>query len=111
VSDYLGKKKLVRIYIDTEDKYDSKPLYEEILLRAKKCRMKGATVFKGIAGIGGHSEIHSFELLSLSQNLPVVIEMIDDEPKLREFLEVISSLITDGMCVMMDIDVLLYKHK
>ena len=111
MSEFVGTKKLARIYIDTEDKFESKPLYEEILLRAKDFGMSGATVFKGVAGMGVHTQIHSFELLSLSQNLPLIIELIDDESKLKDFLTSIDSIIDEGMCVMMDVEVISYKHK
>ena len=111
MSEFVGAKKLARIYIDTQDKFESKPLYEEILLRAKEFGMSGATVFKGVAGMGVHTKIHSFELLSLSQNLPLIIELIDDESKLKDFLTSIDSIIDEGMCVMMDVEVISYKHK
>jgi PII-like signaling protein len=94
-----------------QDRYKSKPLYEEILYRAKEFGMAGATVLKGVAGMGVHTQIHSFELLSISQNLPLVIEIIDTESKLKEFLATIDEIIEEGLCVIADVEVISYKHK
>ena len=111
MKDYVGHKKIARIYIDTQDRYKSKPLYEEILYRAKEFGVAGATVLKGVAGMGVHTQIHSFELLSISQNLPLVIEIIDTESKLKEFLATIDEIIEEGLCVIADVEVISYKHK
>jgi hypothetical protein len=111
VKNYIGKKKAARIYIDNQDKYEGKPLWEVILLKAKAYGLAGATVFKGVAGMGAHSEVHSFNVLVISQELPLVIELIDDEAKVRGFLEEIEPMIEEGLTSLSDVEVITYKHK
>jgi PII-like signaling protein len=108
---FLGEKKVARIYIDNQDKHHGKPLWEEILKRAKKSGLAGATVFKGISGIGVGGEIHSFNVWSISQKLPLVIEIIDDEKKVLDFLEMIDDIVDEGMTTLGDTEVIRYKHR
>jgi len=108
---YIGKKKIARIYIDNQDKFEGKALWEEILFKAKAYGLSGATVFKGVAGMGVHSQIRSFSVLTISQILPVVIEIIDDEDKIIGFLEEIDFMIEEGLTTMSDTEVITYKHK
>jgi len=108
---YLGQKKVARIYIDNQDKIEGKPLWEELLKSAKEYGLAGATVFKGVSGIGVRGEIHSFNVWSLAQKLPLVIEIIDDEEKLLEFLETVDAMIDEGITTLSDIEVIRYKHK
>ena len=108
---FLGKKKVARIYIDNQDKYRGAPLWEEILIQAKKSGLAGATLFKGVSGIGIGGEIHSFNVWSISQKLPLVIEIIDDEQKVLDFLEEINDIVEEGMTTLSDTEVIRYKHK
>ena len=108
---YLGKKKVLRIYIDNLDKYNDKPLWEEILKEVKKEGLSGATVFKGVAGIGAFAEIRSFKVWALAQELPVVIEIIEDEDKLTNFIEHLDGMIDEGLMALSDIEVIKYKHE
>jgi len=107
----LGQKKVARIYIDNQDKFEGKPLWEAILIKSKECQLAGATVFKGISGIGIQGEIHSFNVWSISQTLPLVIELIDDEEKIFAFLEKINGMIEAGITTLSDTEVIRYKHK
>jgi len=108
---FLGKKKILRIYIDNQDKYDDKPLWEEILKKVKELGLAGATVFKGVAGIGAHSELRSFNVFTMSQELPLVIEIIDSEEKIIDFINHIDFMIDEGITTMCDTQVIKYKHK
>ncbi len=108
---YLGKKKIVRIYIDNQDKYNGEPLWELILKKVKEHGLAGATVFKGVAGIGAHSEVRSFNVWALSQELPLVIEIIDDEEKIVDFIDKIDDMIEEGLTTISDTEVIRYKHK
>lgn len=108
---YLGKKKIVRIYIDNQDKYEGKPLWEVILKKVKEQGLAGATVFKGVAGIGAHSKVRSFNVWMLAQELPVVIEIIDDEEKVIDFIDKIDDIIEEGLTTISDTEVIKYKHK
>ncbi len=108
---YLGKKKVARIYIDNQDKYEGEPLWEAILKRAKEESMAGATVFKGVSGIGVQGNIHAFNVWSISQKLPLVIELIDDAEKIHAFLERIDTMIEEGITTLSDTEVIRYKSK
>jgi len=107
---YLGKKKILRIYIDTLDKYNRQPLWEEILKEVKKEKLAGATVLKADAGIGAFSEVHSFKVWALAQELPLVIEIIDDKDKIENFIEHIDPMMDNGLITLVDTEVIKYKH-
>ena len=108
---FLGKKKILRIYIDNQDKFEGKPLWEAILKKVKENGVAGATVFKGIAGIGAHSELRSFNIFTISQVMPLIIEIIDSEEKIAEFIDKIDYMICEGIMTMCDTQVIKYKHK
>jgi len=108
---YLGKKKVLRIYIDNLDKHNDKPLWEEILKEVKTEGLSGATVFKGVAGIGAFAEIRSFNVWALAQELPVVVEIIEDEDKITNFIEHLDGMIDEGLITLSDTEVIKYKHE
>ncbi|SFV67538.1 hypothetical protein MNB_SM-6-1056 [hydrothermal vent metagenome] len=108
---YLGHKKILRIYIDTLDKYNGNPLFEEILKEVKNEQLAGATVFKAVAGVGAFTEMRSFKVWALAQELPLVIEIIDDEEKIRNFIEHIDTMIDNGLVTITNTEVIKYKHE
>ncbi len=108
---FLGKKKILRIYIDNNDKYKKSALWEALLKKAKELSMAGATVYKAVAGMGAHTELRSFNVWSLSQELPIIIEMIDSEDKIRNFLERVDDMIEEGLVTLCDVEVISYKHE
>jgi len=107
----VGKRKLLRIFIDLDDKFQGKPLWEYILRLVKENGLAGATVFKAAAGIGAHSELRTFSVWRLSQSLPVVVEIIDREEKIREFLKVLDGILEEGLVVLEDVEVVTYRHR
>jgi len=107
---YIGKQKLLRIYIGSEDVVDGKPLWEEILAKCKEVGIAGATVYKAVAGIGCHSELHSFNIWALNQKLPLVIEIIESEENIKTLLKYVENIIEEGLVTSQDINILLYKH-
>jgi PII-like signaling protein len=107
----IGKKKILRLYIDSLNKYDHKPLWEVVLQKAKEEGLAGATVFKGIAGMGPHSEIHTFSLLSMSENLPIIVEIIDNEEKIINFTKILDEIVDEGLVTLTDTEVIQYRHK
>ena len=107
----LGTKKLLKIYIDTDDKYDGTPLWEVILKEAKASGLSGATVYKSISGMGIHSEFKSYKVIALSQSLPLIIEMIDEEEKIQAFMERLDTIMKEGLVTLSDVEVIQYKHK
>ncbi len=108
---FLGAKKIARIYIDNQDKYNGRPLWEEILKKVKELGLAGATVFKGVAGIGAHAQMRSFNVWTLSQELPLIIEIIDDEDKITNFINNTDDMIDEGLITLCDTQVIKYKHK
>jgi PII-like signaling protein len=107
---YLGKKKLMRIYLDNSDTHEGKPLWQVLLQKVQKEGMAGATVFKAAAGIGAETELHTFEIWSMAQKLPVVIEIIEEEERIREFLDKYDSMIGEGLVTLWDVEVMRYKN-
>ena len=107
---FLGQRKCMRLYIGNEDTWQDKPLWEVLIKKAQEMDIKGATVFKGAAGFGAHSEIHTFSVWILKQKLPLVIEMVEEEDKIRDFLNETSDMIKEGFVTMSDVEVIAYKH-
>jgi len=100
--------KLLRIFISEKDKHNSKPLYEEIILLAKKHGMTGASAIKGFIGFGVKSHIHTAKLLELSENLPIIIEIIDSEEKINSFLQVVDEVVKDGLVTLESVNTIRY---
>ena len=87
-----GEAKLLRIFIGESDKIKNIPVYEAIVLKARERNLAGATVTKGITGFGKHSVIHTSKLLALSEDMPIIVEIVDEEKKIEDFLEIIHEL-------------------
>jgi hypothetical protein len=89
---------LLRIFIGESDKYGHKPLYEWLVVEARKRGMAGATVLRGMMGFGAHSVvIHTFKIERLSEDLPIIIEIVDSQEKIEDFLSFAESQIKRGM--------------
>lgn len=103
-----GHATLVRIYIDETDRWHGQPLYMAILLKAREMGLAGGTVFRGIAGYGAHSVIHTANILRLSEDLPVVIEIVDTEEKIQAFLPVLDEMVQEGLILLRTVEVIKY---
>lgn len=99
---------LLRIFIGENDKADGRPLYEIIVLRAREMQIAGATVLRGAMGFGHSSRLHTTKILRLSEDLPLVIEIVDDEEKLAAFLPVLETIMTSGLITLEKVQVLQY---
>src|SRR5271169_5358426 len=88
---------LLRIYIGEDDRFDHHPLYEAIVLKAREQGLAGATVLRGPMGFGHSSRVHTAKILRLSEDLPIVVEIIDSEEKINAFLPVLDKMIKGGM--------------
>ncbi|MGH2566902.1 MAG: DUF190 domain-containing protein [Bacteroidota bacterium] len=94
-----GQGKLLRIFLGESDKVDHKPLYEAIVYAAKARGLAGATVLRGVQGFGADSRvIHTAKILRLSEDLPIVVEIVDDEEKIRAFLPEVDKLFEGARC-------------
>ncbi len=99
---------LLRIHVGEGERSGSKPLYEAIVLKAREHNLAGATVLRGPMGFGEHSQIHSAKVLRLSQDLPVVIEIVDSPDKINAFLPVLDAMMGSGLVTLEKIQVLHY---
>ncbi len=103
---------LLRIFIGESDKYKRIPLYEWILKKARGHGMAGATVLRGIGGFGAGSRIHTTKILRLSEDLPVVVEIVDTPEKIESFLNIIESAISEGLATLERAHIRFYRtHK
>jgi len=91
-----GEAKLLRIFVGESDLIHHVPVYEKIVLEARKAGLAGATVVKGNMGFGPSSRIHTSKLLRLSEDLPLVIEIVDEEKKIEEFIPVLNGLFEEA---------------
>ncbi|WP_327370680.1 DUF190 domain-containing protein [Streptomyces sp. NBC_01217] len=103
-----GRALRVTIFIGENDIWHHKPLYTEIVHRAHKAGLAGASVFRGIEGFGASSLIHTSRLLSLSEDLPVAIVIVDTEELVRAFLPQLDELVSEGLVILDDCEVIRY---
>ncbi|MFZ5809803.1 MAG: DUF190 domain-containing protein [Chloroflexota bacterium] len=102
---------LLSIYIGEADKWRGKPLYSAILETLKAEGMAGATVFRGVAGFGAHSRIHSAAILRLSEDLPLLIQVVDTQENISRAIELISPMVREGLITVEDVRVVRYTHR
>lgn len=101
--------KLLRIFIGENDRWNGKPLYEEIILLARKLEMSGATALKGFMGFGCKSHLHTSKILRLSEDLPIIIEIVDSEEKIRQFIPHMDEMVKEGLITLEKAEVLVYR--
>ena len=101
--------KRLRIFIGEQDKWHGQPLHEAIVHLAKKERMAGATAIKGFLGFGRKSHLHTTKLLRLSEDLPIVIEIVDSEEKINQFLPRLDEMVQEGLVTLEKANVILYR--
>jgi PII-like signaling protein len=106
-----GEAKRLRIFVGESDRHGGRPLYEAIVLEAKRQGLAGATVFKGFMGFGAHSRIHTAKILQLSEDLPVMIEIVDTEEKIRAFLPVLEGMVKEGLVTLEKVEVIRYRSR
>lgn len=100
---------LLRIFIGESDRWQGRPLYESIVLAARAQHLAGATVLRGPMGFGAKSRLHTAKILRLSEDLPIVIEIVDAREKIDAFLPLIDEMLTDGLVTLEGVEVLQYR--
>ncbi|HTW34748.1 MAG TPA: DUF190 domain-containing protein [Rhizomicrobium sp.] len=100
----------LRVFLGENDKYDGKPLYEAIVLAARKAGLAGATVLRGPMGFGHSSRLHTAKILRLSADLPLLIEIVDSEEKINAFLPALDGMMGSGLVTMEKVKVLRYGN-
>ena len=106
-----GDGKLLRIFIGESDRSEGHALYEVIVRKARELGLAGATVWRGIEGYGAASRIHTAKILRLSMDLPIVIEIVDSEEKINEFLPHLEAMMGGGLVTLEKIKVIHYRHE
>ncbi len=101
---------LLRIFVGESDRYGHRPLYEAIVEEARKRGMAGATVLRGTLGFGAHSRIHTAKILRLSEDLPMVVEIVDTPERIAAFLPDLDTMMDEGMVTLEKIRVIIYRH-
>src|SRR5437016_14114808 len=99
---------LLRIFIGENDRFEHHPLYEAIVLKAREMHLGGATVLRGPMGFGHSSRLHTAKILRLSEDLPLVIEIVDSEEKIQAFLPVLDAMMGSGLVTLEKVQVLRY---
>jgi uncharacterized protein len=99
---------LLRIFIGEDDQYEGTPLYETIVRKARELHLAGATVLRGAVGFGHSSRLHTSKILRLSEDLPLVIEIVDSPEKISQFLPFLREMMAGGMITMEQVRVLQY---
>lgn len=100
---------LLRIFLGEKDKHEGRPLYEWILQKAREQGLAGATVLRGLAGFGADSRMHTAKILSLSADLPVVVEIVDTAAQIEGFLPVIDGAIEEGLATVEKVRIRFYR--
>ena len=101
--------KLLRIFIGESDRWEHRPLYEAIVLKARESGLAGATVLRGPMGFGASSRLHTAKILRLSVDLPIVIEIVDTDEKIQKFLPQIEAMVGEGLVTLEAVQVLKYR--
>ncbi len=106
-----GEGTLLRIYIGESDRWHHHPLAEAIVLAARKRGLAGATVLRGPMGFGANSRIHTAKILRLSEDLPMLVEIVDREEAIHAFLPVLDEMVTEGLITLEKVHIVRYRHR
>ena len=101
---------LLRVFVGDSDRFENKPLYEAILQKVRELGLAGATVLRGTEGFGANSVVHRASLLDMSTDLPVVVEIVDTEEKIKLLLPHLETMVREGMITMEYVEIILYRH-
>ncbi len=104
-----GEGKLLRLFIGESDTWHGKPLYQAIVERVRAEGMAGATVIRGIEGFGADSHLHTSRILRLSEDLPVVIEIVDTPQRIDEIVPVLDEMVSEGMLTLERVQIVSYR--
>lgn len=101
---------LLRIFIGESDRHDGHPLYEALVLKAREAGLAGATVLRSPMGFGAASRLHTTKILRLSDDLPIIIEIVDEEAKINAFLPTLDTMVGGGLVTLEKVRVIHYRH-
>jgi hypothetical protein len=106
-----GEGLLLRIFLGESDRWQGLPLYEAIVRKARERGLAGATVLRGVEGFGAHSRIHTTKILRLSEDLPIVVEIVDQPERVEAFLPDLDEMVAEGMMTLEKVRVIAYRHR
>jgi uncharacterized protein len=106
-----GPGKWLRIYIGESDKWHGQPLYQALVELLRREGLAGTTVLRGVEGFGAHSRIHTARILRLSEDLPMVIEVVDRAERIEAVLPKLDEIVGDGLMILMDVHVITYRAR
>jgi hypothetical protein len=101
---------LLRIFIGESDRFENRPLYEALVLKAREAGLAGATVLRSPMGFGAASRLHTAKILRLSDDLPMIIEIVDTEDKINGFLPLLDTMMGGGLVTLEPVKVIHYRH-
>ena len=100
---------LLRVFVGESDKHEGQPLYEWLVLEARRQGIAGATVLRGIEGFGAHSRVHTAKILRLSEELPIVVEIVDSSEKIAAFMPVVDAAVEEGLATLERVQIRSYR--
>lgn len=106
-----GPGKWLRVYIGETDRWHGKPLFQAIVEMLRREGIAGATVLRGIEGFGAHSRIHTARILRLSEDLPLVIDVVDTAERIERVLPLLDDMVDEGLITVIDVDIVKYRHR
>lgn len=101
---------LLRIFIGESDTHEGRPLYEAIVLKAREMHMAGATVLRGIMGFGAASHLHTAKILRLSEDMPMIIEIVDNKTNIDLMLPFLDEVVKEGLITLENVRIMKYRH-
>lgn len=105
-----GRAKMLRVYVDEDDRWEGEPLYEAILKTLRMMDVAGATVYRGVMGYGAGHRLHKSGFLGLSHNLPIMVTVVDSEEQVRRAVAALDEMVGEGLVVLSDVEVIKYTH-
>ncbi len=105
-----GEGQLLRVFVGERDRWEGRPLYEAIVRKVREKGLAGATVLRGMQGFGAHSRIHSTKILRLSEDLPIVIEIVDKAERIEGILPDLDRMVTEGLITQERVHIIAYRH-
>jgi PII-like signaling protein len=100
---------LLRVFLGESDRHEHMPLYEWLLHKARERGLAGATVVRGLAGFGAHSRMHTAKILRLSTDLPIIVEIVDTEERIEEFMRLVDGAVEEGLATVERVDIRFYR--
>ena len=109
MSTLSGTGRLLRIFVGESDRRDGIPLFEWLVRRAREEGLAGATALRGCVGFGAHSVLHTARILRLSEDLPMVVEIVDSAEKIERFLEIVDDAVPEGLATVETVEIHVYR--